>query len=348
MDRPATPIFQVFISVVCVVRNQAHELESLVREISMWLSPLVADYDIVLVDNASSDDSLAVLKRLTSAEGQPNLQVYALGKEVDSDTASWVGLENSLGDYVAIFDPFADDISLLPQMLERAASGADVVFARNTQKPPQTLAYRFGYSVFNVLYKWCTGIHLGNEAPKYRVLSNKVVNYILQHPKPSLIYRQLPATGGFIKANLTYSSAITGKPKATLGGSVDRGMQIIVRTTRAPMRLVTTMSLFGACANLLYSCYVVAIAVFKADVEPGWVSMSLQQSGMFFLISLVLLVLGEYILNMASLSNDAPEYRVTQEFISAHMSRRERLNVEAPQTRVSDAARSHDSGLIRL
>ena len=67
-----------------------------------------------------------------------------------------------------------------------------------------------------------------------------------------------------------------------------------------------------------------------------------------FLTAMVLLVLGEYILNMASLSNDAPEYRVTQEFTSAHMSRRERLNVEAPQTRVSDAARSHDSGLIRL
>ena len=49
---------------------------------------------------------------------------------------------------------------------------------------------------------------------------------------------------------------------------------------------------------------------------------------MFFLISLVLLVLGEYILNMASLSNEGPLYHVGQEFTSARITRREKLNVE--------------------
>ena len=74
--------------------------------------------------------------------------------------------------------------------------------------------------------------------------------------------------------------------------------------------------------------YVLAIGIFKTDVAPGWVSMSLQQSGMFFLISLVLLVLGEYILHMANLSNEGPLYHVGQEFTSAHITRRERLNIE--------------------
>ena len=59
------------------------------------------------------------------------------------------------------------------------------------------------------------------------------------------------------------------------------------------MRLVTSLSLFGAIANVVYSIYVVSIGFFKTDVAPGWISLSLQQSGMFFLISLVLLVLGE-------------------------------------------------------
>ncbi len=94
------------------------------------------------------------------------------------------------------------------------------------------------------------------------------------------------------------------------------------------MRLVTTLSLFGAIANVVYSAYVIAIGLFKADVAPGWVTLSLQQSGMFFLISLVLLVLGEYILQMASLSNEGPSYNVGQEFTSAVITRRERLNIE--------------------
>jgi hypothetical protein len=103
------------------------------------------------------------------------------------------------------------------------------------------------------------------------------------------------------------------------------------------MRLVTSLSLFGAIANLVYSVYVVGIGLFKADVAPGWISLSLQQSGMFFLISLVLLVLGEYILNMVSLQNEGPLYHVGQEFTSARMMHREKLNIEeaALQTRNS-------------
>jgi hypothetical protein len=91
---------------------------------------------------------------------------------------------------------------------------------------------------------------------------------------------------------------------------------------------VTALSLFGAVSNLVYSIYVIAIGLMKSNVAPGWVTLSLQQSGMFFLISLVLLVLGEYILQMARLSNEGPLYHVAQEFTSTVMTRRQKLNIE--------------------
>jgi hypothetical protein len=232
-----------------------------------------------------------------------------------------------------------DDIGFLPEMLDKAVRGADVVFASNAQKSVQSFAYRGSYAIFNVLYKWFNGIHLANEAPQYRVLSKRVVNFILQHPQPSMTYRHLPATGGFARVNLNYSAMPRISHTKRLGESIDRGIRLLVSTTRAPMRLVTSLSLFGAVANLVYSIYVVAVGFLKVDVAPGWVSMSLQQSGMFFLISLVLLVLGEYILNMASLQNEGPLYHVGQEFTSARMTRREKLNIEeaVPQTQNSIA-----------
>lgn len=318
----------IFLSLVITTRNQADQIQALLVEIGRMLDQLVSDYEIVIVDNASDDDSLLRLKMLTGAEGLPNLQVYALTKEVDADTASWVGLENALGDFVAVIDPLNDDIGFLPEMLDKAVSGADVVFANNKQKPAQSIAYRGAYAIFNLLYKWFGGIHLAKEAPQYRVLSKCVVNFILQHPQPAVTYRHLPATGGFSRANLSYSARPKMSRTKRLGESIDRGVRLLVSTTRAPMRLVTSLSLFGAVANLVYSIYVVAIAFLKVDVAPGWVSLSLQQSGMFFLISLVLLVLGEYILNMVSLQNDAPLYHVGQEFTSARMTRREKLNIE--------------------
>lgn len=324
--------FPVFLSVVFVVRNESAELKNILNDAIAAISTLVSDYELIIVDNASEDDSIATLKTLTGEQGLPNIQVYALTKEVDSDTASWVGLENALGDFVAVIDPMADDIKFLPNMLNQAVIGADVVFAANDLKPRQSLAYRACFIGFNALYKSFNGVHLAKEAPQYRLLSKRVVNFILQHPTPAMTYRHLPATGGFARSNLTYSSKPKAKQSKHLRQSIDRGLQLLVSTTRGPMRLVTSLTLFGAVSNLLYSVYVIAIALLKADVAPGWVTTSLQQSGMFFLISLVLLVLGEYIMQMASLSNEGPPYHVAQEFTSAIMTCREKLNIEVVQS----------------
>jgi hypothetical protein len=320
--------FQVFLSVVYVVRNQGNQLEGFIQSASAQLALLASDYELIIVDNASDDESIGVLKKLTGQSGYPNLQVYALTKEVDGETASWVGLENALGDFVAVIDPLLDDINFLPEMLDKAVSGADVVFANNTQKQRQSLGYRAAFMAFDVLYKSFNGIHLATEAPPYRLLSKRVVNFILQHPQPAVTYRHLPATGGFARISMDYSAKPVSKNTKKLMESIDRGMRLLVSTTQAPMRLVTSLTLFGAASNLIYSVYVVAVSIFKTDVAPGWVSLSLQQSGMFFLISLVLLVLGEYILHMASLSNEGPLYHIGQEFTSARMTRRERLNIE--------------------
>lgn len=321
-------LFPTFLSVVYIVRNQSAQLESILRNAELQLTSLVSDYELIIVDNASDDDSISTLKDLTSQSGLPNLQVYALTKEVSTDTASWVGLENALGDFVAVIDPLTEDIAFLPEMLDKALCGVDVVFANNKQKTRQTYTYRAACTAFNHLYKHFNGIHLANEAPQYRLLSKRVINFILQHPQPALAYRHLPATSGFSRINMEYSSKPLVENMKRLGESIDRGMRLLVSTTHAPMRLVTSLSLFGAAANLIYSLYVVAVGLFKTDVAPGWVSMSLQHSGMFFLISLVLLVLGEYILHMASLTNEGPIYHVAQEFTSTRMTRREKLNIE--------------------
>lgn len=323
-----TPPFKAFISVVYVVRNQGPRLAELLASAIQHLHPLAADYELIVVDNGSADDSVAQLRQATSENGLPNIQVYALTQRVAWETAAWAGVEGALGDYVAVLDPLTDDLGFLREMLENAAVGADVVFANNLVKPRHSWKYRAANSIFNSIFRRLNGVNPGTEAPQYRVLSKKVVNYILQHPRPTAIYRLLPATAGFTRANLSYRHEPLDTPEKNLLQSIDRGMQLLLSQTAVPMRIVTMLSMFGALANVLYSLYVLAVAAFSPHVEPGWVSLSLQQSGMFFLISLVLLVLGEYILQMASTSNEGPPFHVAQEFTSARLERLERLNVE--------------------
>ena len=261
--------FPIFLSIVYVIRNQENEIEEILKAATAQLSALVCDYELIIVDNASTDHTVARLRRLIAHASIPNVQVYSLIKEVDTDTACWVGLENALGDYMGVLDPLKDDISFLPEMLTQTSSGAEVVFAKNIEKPREGFFYAAAHAVFNQLFKIFSGIHLDNEAPQYRVLSKRVVNFILQHPQPALTYRHLPATGGFVRSNMDYRSHPHAAQAKKLGQSIHRGLRLLVSTTQAPMRIVTLLSLFGAAANLVYSAYVVAVGIFKTNVAPA-------------------------------------------------------------------------------
>ena len=111
------------------------------------------------------------------------------------------------------------------------------------------------------------------------------------------------------------------------------------------MRVANMCSLFGAVANIVYSCYVIIVALTWRNVAPGWITLSLQQSGMFFLISVVLFVLGEYVLNIPALSAGSPRWHVAREFMSATITRKTRLNVQEEHPRQppnSRAQHAHD------
>lgn len=319
---------QIFLSVVVLVRNQAAGLKDLLTGIAQTVSGLASDYELIVVDNGSDDNSTEILRMLTTLNGLPNLQVFVLAKSVDPDTGVWAGAENALGDFVVTVDPATDDTNQLPAMLDHAMRGVDVVFAENLDKPRTGIGYRICAALFYAIYKGLSGIDLGREAPRFRVLSRRVLNFVLKHPSPTLAYRYLPATSGFPRASLRYRAKPAMPRTRPFGESMDKAIRMMVASTRTPMRIVTTLSLLGAMANVLYSGYVIAVAFWKADVQPGWVTLSLQQSGMFFLISLVMWVLGEYILQMASLSNEGPNYYIAQEYTSAVMTRKNRLNVD--------------------
>lgn len=324
--------FPIFLSIVVVVTNQQENIRDYINRATSVVGTLVSDYEIIIIDNASRDNTLSILEEISGENGLPNLQVYSLLQEVNTDVACWVGVENALGDYVAVIDPLVDDFEIIPKMLECIHDGTDVIFGKNTNKIKKSFGYSICSWIFDVIYKKLDGISLTNEAPSFRILSRKVINFILRHPSPTLTYRHLPATGGFKKEIINYSSSHKPAKTKYLNESIDKGMRLLVSTTRIPMRLVISLCFLGAASNLMYSFYIIIIALLKKDVASGWITLSLQQSGMFFLISLVLLVLSEYILQMATLSNEGPLYHIINEFNSVKMTRQEKLNIESLKT----------------
>lgn len=320
--------YPIFLSVVCHLRNQNDLIEPILQQITEVVRPLVYEYEIVIVDNGSTDASIETMKHLTGDDGLPNIQVFSLINEVDSDTASYVALEHALGDYVVMFNPLTDSIDVLPDLLRIAMQGYDAVFAKNELESEQNRTYRIANSAFNAVYSRIGGVHLANDAPQYRILSRLVANSVLKQNQPAVAYRHFPASGGFSKTTFKYESQPVASTDKGLGESINRGLRMLVSTSQLPLRLVTGLALFGAASNVLYSVYVVLVAALKSSVAPGWVSLSLQQSGMFFLISLVLLVIGEYIVNMSAVTTKGTDFLIGREMKSSKLTKLEKLNVD--------------------
>jgi hypothetical protein len=318
----------IFLSAVIVMHNNQSRVRGWLEGLTRQLSETVSDYELIVLDNASTDGTLLELERLTAPGGLPNIQCYALTKHVDCDTACWAGISSSLGDFVAVLEPSAVESNVLPELLAEATRGAEVVLAKNMSPLPVSAAYRVCQACFFATCKSLTGVDLRNDAPRTRLLSRRVVNYLQQFNVPTVMYRALPATAGFTKAAISYDHPELPTGDRSLLSAFERGVQLVITSTPAPMRVANMCSLFGAVANIVYSFYVIIVALTWRNVAPGWITLSLQQSGMFFLISVVLFVLGEYVLNIPALSAGSPRWHVAREFMSATITRKTRLNVQ--------------------
>jgi polyisoprenyl-phosphate glycosyltransferase len=319
----------ILLSIIIVTQNESADLKELIDTTSLTVRELVSDYEIIIIDNGSTDATQNLLRRLTGKEGLPNLQVYSLAGNVDEVTAFWVGIENSLGDVVICLDPRAGDLAYLETVLVKASEGCDLVFTKKVfSQSRRSIPVNIIYMLFGKLLKISSGIDLGSYSSSFLAVSRRVVSYLLQFPSPQLKYRNLPSISGFSRYCVNINPRkIRGKP-IRFTESIPRGIKLVTSSSESPLRIATILSAIGAIASLLYSVYIVLIWIFKDDVAPGWVSLSMQQAGMFFLISLVLLVMSEYVLEIARKSNSGPPYYIAQEYTSATLTRKERLNIE--------------------
>jgi len=321
-------MYEMMVSVVMVVRDQQANLPRWLAAIEEKLAPIARDYEVIIVDNASADLSVAMLESL-SVE-RPNLQIYCLSSPVTEDVAVMAGLEQAIGDYMLAFDPRLDDIAQISVMLKEAVErGNDVVLARALDIKADSRLYDALARCYIRLFRFISGLDLRIDTPRFRLLSRRVVNYILQHEDAAVIYQIIPVASGFKRSLLEYRHSMPLEnipPKQILDG-VKRGLSLMVGTSMVPMRFASITSLVAALLSLLYSFYVVGVFFFKDGVMPGWTTLSLQMSGMFFLMSLALAILAEYVVHISAMASRRPQYHIAREFRSNQITREQRLNI---------------------
>jgi glycosyltransferase involved in cell wall biosynthesis len=143
------------ISVVVPLLNEERSLETLYAEISAALDPQADDFEVVFVDDGSSDDSMSVLTRLH--DEFPNVVVVQLRRNFGKAAALQAGFMQARGDVVVTIDAdLQDDPAEIPKLLAKLDEGFDLVSGWKARRNDPFLR-----RVFSRLFNWSTALVSG-------------------------------------------------------------------------------------------------------------------------------------------------------------------------------------------
>ena len=325
-------MINAFISLVLVNKNGQEDFLSAVDSLFKELASISSQFELIIIDNGSSDESVQLLEKLSLNKKYKNIQVYVLSQSVDIQTATWAGVENALGDFVCVYDHYPEDPQLMNELFQQALEGCDYVYVKNIVEERGSIPYKILRKSFRFIYKLINRRTIERNDPCFKVLSKNLINYILRHQEPIITYKFLRSESVFSSKEFDYPLKTTSPEKKFFFRGVDEGFRLLVSSTETPMRIVTSLSFIGALFSIVYSLFVLYISFTDSNVADGWASLSLQFSLMFFLTSCVLLILGEYILQMTRLSNEGPSYVISKEFTSQTIDIQKTLNIESTDT----------------
>jgi glycosyltransferase involved in cell wall biosynthesis len=302
-----------FVSVIIPLYNHSKIIAKLLEEITIILQENYHNYEIVLVNDGSEDNTLKTLDLLLKE--YRCIRLINLSRHFGTEIAISAGLDSVIGDFIVTMIPDSDPPQLIPELIEESRKGKDILMGIRKNRNGEPLWRRIGANIFywccRVLFK----IPLTKNVTLFTVLSRQVVNTLIQVDDKYAYLRLLSAYVGFKNETFVYEPIKRMKKNRNLGliESISLGLQIIFINSVHPLRLASYCSLLGSIFNLIYMLYIVGIYLFKNKVAEGWVTLSMQNAIMFFLISIILAILCEYIGIMFTKSRGWSSYYIANE-----------------------------------
>ncbi len=318
----------LLISVVAPVRNAEAWIESYLQDISTLLAAAFHDYEIVLVDNASSDKTVKTIEHLQHSIR--NIQLYCLARMIPDEGAFVVALEQAIGDVVITLDPAYDPIDPLLEMIRLYQMEAEIVYGLRSDRVDGRLSvYNWLRRTFFRIYRRLTHEDLPISASTLRLYTRRAMNAFLDNGDRYSLFLVIAAFAGFNYRTFKYERINrTGQPfRQNYGLAFTRAFRLVFLSSHHPLRLLSSLSLMGAFLNVLYSIWVVLVNIFKANVAEGWTTLSMQNSIMFFILFTILAILSEYTSRLMMTNQNRPFYIITKESRSLVLTRKQQINV---------------------
>lgn len=264
----------MLISVVVPCYNEEQVIAETNRQLVATLAaPAGLDFEIVYVDDGSSDATADLLRTIQNADNRA--RVVRLSRNFGHQLAVSAGLAHARGNAVVIIDAdLQDPPEVIPEMIARWRDGYDVVYGMRTDRAGETAFKLWTAKLFYRFINRLSKVQLPLDVGDFRLLDRRVVDVLLSMPERDRFLRGMVSWVGFRQVAVMYARAErrAGESKYPLFKMLQFAADGVISFSLTPLRLalwVGFLSIGLAFAGILYA---LIIRLYTNDWVRGWTS----------------------------------------------------------------------------
>lgn len=304
-----------FLSIVIPTYNEEQVLPELYRRLHQMLVNISGAYEIIFVDDGSTDKTRDILRDLR--EKDSCVKLLFLSRNFGHQIAITAGIDYTTGENVVVMDAdLQDPPEVIPKMLEQRAKGYDIVYAVRTQRHGETvfklLTARFFYKLLNKL----TGLKMPVGVGDFRLLSRRAADKLKRLREQNRYVRGLACWIGYPQTAVYFErpSRYAGKTKFNTLKMLRFALDGITSFSYIPLRLAMFFGFFIALICLIYILYVLFLKITGGYLVQGWPSTIVAVLFIGAIQLICLGIIGEYIGRIYDEAKKRPIYIVSQSF----------------------------------
>jgi glycosyltransferase involved in cell wall biosynthesis len=300
------------ITVIIPAFNESAAISNTVANIAHHLQQLSPNWDVVVIDDGSSDQTANVVRALAK---ELNTTLVRFSRNFGKEYAITAGLENSSGEIVICMDADGQHSSeLLAQMLEKWREGYDMVYAVRQDREVESKFKRWGSKIFYGAMSLSGQINIPPDAGDFRLMDRQVVNALLSLPERNRFMKGIYAWVGYKSIGIPYFPLDRTHGETTFSKLklIQLAWTGITSFSVMPLRLASASGASLAFIAFIYGIYVIIDRLFFAESVPGWPTVV---ASMMFFAGVQLLfigILGEYLARVYDEVKGRPSYIVAE------------------------------------
>ncbi len=305
------PARQVPLSVVIPVYNERDNLPVLFERLDSALARSGLEYELVFVDDGSSDGTAELLAREAARDAR--VRVVTLSRNFGHQAALLAGLEHARGQAVVTMDgDLQHPPELIPQMVALWQRGAEIVQAVRRQPADENPLKRLGSRGFYRLLGLLSRVQVTPGASDFRLMDRVAVEALLACRERCRFHRGLVHWIGFRRVELPYDAAprAAGRSKYSWRAIWRLAGDAIFSFSTWPLRLAGLAGVAVSLVAMAYLLFVIWARLFTDRTVPGWTSILAAVLVLGGMQLIVLWILGEYVGRLYEEAKQRPIYIV--------------------------------------